>query len=233
MPHRQLAANPLRRSGNLWADQLKAITIQTIGRACDAQRATYLTRTIYDRGSYTPNAHRDFLIIDGISTRAGNFNFDSESMFISDRQRGQGYQLHAFDELTAFTLTHGAQDGLALACAIHRLALAHGSGGAVSMSTITTFQGENLITLSDSKICGLASKISQRPQFEASSGYQIWLQPSTPNHLQISETQTVAFTCWITPNHPAFYQQSQQSVQRRARKIHLCGKHLSIESLRG
>ncbi|MNR45198.1 hypothetical protein D3C85_1640190 [compost metagenome] len=74
------------------------------------------------------------------------------------------------------------------------------------MSTITTFKGENLISLSDSKICGLASKVSQRSQFEASGGYQIWFQPSTPNHLQITETQTVAFTCWIAPNHPAIDQ---------------------------
>ncbi|MNY21844.1 hypothetical protein D3C86_1554170 [compost metagenome] len=120
------AAGGLRYFG---PQQFHAGARQPIRGAGNADRAPHHAGCVHDGRPDTAHAQHDFFIIDGVASRRGDLQFRIQAAPVGNGVRGEGFQRHIANDVFTRCGFHDGQDRLALAGAMHRLALSqHGCG---------------------------------------------------------------------------------------------------------
>ncbi len=206
------------------AQQLQPRPREAVGRTGHADGTAHHAFGVDDGRAHAAHAHHDLLVVNGVAARSGDIELRVEAAAIGDGERRERLQRQVAHDGVACRALHGRQDGLALAGAVHRLALAQHRGRALAVGAVAAFQRDHLQPVQRGEVAGLAGEVAQAAHLVRGGGHQVRHGVGLARHLEAAKTQPVDLAQRIAPQHAARHQRGQQPVHRGARQRELRGQ---------
>jgi hypothetical protein len=221
---RELRADAPRHLGHLGPEQVQPLHREPEHRPGHADGAAHVARRVHHRGAAAAHAGHDLLVVDAPAACGREAQLRLQAAAVGDAARRDGGQRQLAHQRVAFVGRQRGEDGLALARAVQRLALAQRAIAALAVRAVVALQRHHLVAIARGEVDGLAGHVAQRAQLGAGGRHQVGHRIRALGVLEAAQAQAVDAPQRVAPQQAALHQRAEQAVQRGAWQRELAGQ---------